>query len=125
MHEKARLGLALRHRDCILTLVEETVGGMFNRGDPPWPVRREMFRRGIAEYGNFRIALQTSLAHGHADEGLRLCIGLRNMWLPHGDSREAATWLDRFLVLPDAEVSPPVRGRALAVRAEIAFCATR
>src|SRR2546429_1344802 len=113
--------LALRHRDCILALVEETVATMFNRGDPPWPVRRAIFRRGIAEYGNFRIALQTSLASGHADEGLRLCIGLRNMWLPHGDTREAATWLDRFLVLPDAEVSPPVRGRALAVRAEIAF----
>jgi DNA-binding CsgD family transcriptional regulator/Tfp pilus assembly protein PilF len=113
--------LALRHRDCILALVEETVATMFNRGEPAWPVRREVFRRGIAEYGNFRIALKTSLAHGHADEGLRLCIGLRNMWLPHGDSREAATWLDRFLVLPDAEVSAPVRGRALAVRAEIAF----
>src|SRR6185369_16297233 len=94
--------LALRHRDCILALVEETVATMFNRGEPAWPVRREVFRRGIAEYGNFRIAL-------------------RNMWLPHGDTREAATWLDRFLVLPDAEVSPPVRGRALAVRAEIAF----
>jgi DNA-binding CsgD family transcriptional regulator len=113
--------LALRHRDCILALVEATVGGMFNRGEPPWPVRLAVYRRGIAEYGNFRIALQTSLAHGHADEGLRLCIGLRNMWLPHGDTRVAATWLDRFLVLPDAEVSPPVRGRALAVRAETAF----
>src|SRR6516165_5207763 len=96
--------LALRHRDCILALVEETVKGMFNRGEPPWPVRREVFRRGIAEYGNFRIALETSLAHGHADEGLRLCIGLRNMWLPHGDTREAATWLDRFLVLPASDV---------------------
>ena len=113
--------LALRHRDCILALVEETVGGMFNRGEPPWPVRREVFRRGIAEYGNFRIALPTSLAHEHADEGLRLCIGLRNLWLPHGDTREAATWLDRFLVLSGGEVSQPVRGRALAVRAEIAF----
>ena len=119
--------LALRHRDCILALVEETVATMFNRGEPPWPVRRAIFRRGIAEYGNFRIALATSLASGHADEGLRLCIGLRNMWLPHGDTREAATWLDRFLVLPPAapgergEVSPQVRGRALAVRAEIAF----
>src|SRR6266702_4465322 len=113
--------LALRHRDCILALVEETVATMFNRGEPPWPVRRAVFRRGIAEYGNFRIALATSLAHGHADEGLRLCIGLRNMWLPHGDAREAATWLDRFLVLPGGEVSPSVRGRALAVRAEIAF----
>ena len=53
--------LALRHRDCILALVEETVGGMFDRGEPPWPVRRAVFRRGIAEYGNFRIALATSL----------------------------------------------------------------
>src|SRR5437868_8719 len=113
--------LALRHRDCILALVEETVATMFNRGEPPWPVRRAVYRRGIAEYGNFRIALATSLAHGHADEGLRLCIGLRNMWLPHGDAREAVTWLDRFLVLPGGEVSPSVRGRALAVRAEIAF----
>jgi len=116
--------LSLRHRDCVLALVEETAGGMFNRGEPPWPVRREVFRRGIAEYGNFRIALQTSLAHGQADQGLRLCTGLRNMWLPHGDAREAATWLDRFLVLPGGEpgqVSPRVRGRALAVRAEIAF----
>jgi DNA-binding CsgD family transcriptional regulator/Tfp pilus assembly protein PilF len=119
--------LALRHRDCILALVEETVKGMFNRGEPPWPVRLAVFRRGIAEYGNFRIALATSLTHEHADEGLRLCIGLRNIWLPHGDAREAAPWLDRFLVLSpgqpgdSATVSPQVRGRALACRAEIAF----
>jgi predicted ATPase/DNA-binding CsgD family transcriptional regulator len=113
--------LSLRHRDCVLALVEDTSRGMFNRGEPPWPVRRAVFRRGIAEYGNFRIALATSLAHGHADEGLRLCTGLRNMWVPHGDAREAATWLDRFLVLPADQVSPLVRGRALACRAEIAF----
>jgi predicted ATPase/DNA-binding CsgD family transcriptional regulator len=113
--------LSLRHRDCILALVEQTASGMFNRGEPPWPVRREVFRRGIAEYGNFRIALETSLARGHAEEGLRLCIGLRNMWLPHGDAREAATWLDRFGVLPGSDVSAQVRGRALACRAEIAF----
>src|SRR6202522_3765885 len=112
--------LALRHRDCILALVEDTTRGMFNRGAPPWPVRRATFRRGIAEYGNFRIALATSLSHAHAEEGLRLCTGLRNMWVPHGDAREAATWFDRFGTL-ESEVSPRVRGRALACRAEIAF----
>jgi predicted ATPase/DNA-binding CsgD family transcriptional regulator/Tfp pilus assembly protein PilF len=112
--------LALRHRDCILALVEDTTRGMFNRGAPPWPVRRATFRRGIAEYGNFRIALATSLAHAHAEEGLRLCTGLRNMWVPHGDAREAATWFDRFGT-QESEVSPRVRGRALACRAEIAF----
>src|SRR5580698_9241144 len=113
--------LALRHRDCILALVEDTTRGMFNRGAPPWPVRRATFRRGIAEYGNFRIALATSLAHAHAEEGLRLCTGLRNMWVPHGDAREAAIWFDRFLTQDSGEVSPRVRGRALACRAEIAF----
>ncbi len=117
--EEARL--FLRHRDCILTLVEETARRMFRRGDPPWPVRLAIFRRGIAEYGNFRIALATSLSHGHTDEGLRLCTGLLNMWVPHGDQREAATWFDRFLVAEGGEVSPQVQGRALAGRANIAF----
>jgi len=112
--------LALRHRDFILALVEDTTRGMFNRGAPSWPVRRATFRRGIAEYGNFRIALATSLAHAHAEEGLRLCTGLRNMWVPHGDAREAAIWFDRFGT-QESEVSPRVRGRALACRAEIAF----
>jgi predicted ATPase/DNA-binding CsgD family transcriptional regulator/Tfp pilus assembly protein PilF len=113
--------LFLRHRDCILALVERTARGMFSRGEPPWPVRRAIFRRGIAEYGNFRIALNTSLTHGHTDEGLRLCTGLQNMWVPHGDHREAATWFDRFLAQEAGEVSAQVRGRALAGRANIAF----
>ena len=113
--------LFLRHRDWILALVEDTAVRMFRRGDPPWPVRRAIFRRGIAEVGNFRIALATSLSHGHTAEGLRLCTGLLNMWVPHGDQREAATWFDRFLVQEGGEVSPQVRGRALAGRAEIAF----
>jgi predicted ATPase/DNA-binding CsgD family transcriptional regulator/Tfp pilus assembly protein PilF len=113
--------LSLRHRDCILALVEDAARRLFNCGDPPWPVRRATFRRGIAEYGNFRIALAASLAHGHAEQGLRLCTGLRSIWVPHGDAREAATWFDRFLDQENGEVSPRVRGRALACRAEIAF----
>ena len=112
--------LFLRHRECVLALVEDTASGMFRRGDPPWPVRLAIFRRGVAEYGNFRIALDTSLSHGHADQGLRLCAGLLNMWVPHGDQREAATWFDRFLA-QEAEVSPQVRAQALAGRASIAF----
>ncbi len=113
--------LALRHRDCVLTLVEKTADKMFRRGAPPWPVRLAIFRRGIVEYGNFRIALATCLAHGHTDEGLRLCTGLRNMWVPHGDQREAASWFDRFLAADASDVSPRVRGRVLAGRADIAF----
>src|SRR5579864_2949774 len=113
--------LAIRHRDYVLALVEGTADRMFRRGEPPWPVRRAIFRRGLAEYGNFRLALATSLAHGHIDEGLRLCAGLRYIWVPHGDQREAASWFDRFLAADAGQVSPRVRGRALAGRADIAF----
>jgi predicted ATPase/DNA-binding CsgD family transcriptional regulator/Tfp pilus assembly protein PilF len=113
--------LCLRHRDCVLALVEDTASRMFRRGDPPWPVRRAIFHRGVAEFGNFRTALSTSLSHGHIAEGLRMCTGLLNMWVPHGDQREAATWFDRFLVQDGGEVPPQVRGRALATRADIAF----
>src|ERR1700677_1719771 len=94
---------------------------MFRRGEPSWPVRLAIYRLGIAEYGNLRTALSTSLARGEAAEGLRLCTGLINLWVPHGDQREAATWFDRFLAQEAADVSPLVRGRALAARADIAF----
>jgi predicted ATPase/DNA-binding CsgD family transcriptional regulator len=113
--------LSLRHRDHVLGLVEKTADRMFRRGEPAWPVRLAIFRRGIAEYGNLRIALATCLAHGHTDEGLRLCVGLRNIWVPHGDQREAASWFDRFLAADAGQVSPMVRGRALVGRADIAF----
>jgi predicted ATPase/DNA-binding CsgD family transcriptional regulator len=113
--------LFLRHRDFILSLVEDTAGRMFRRGEPPWPARRAIFHRGLAELGNFRVALATSLSRGHTAEGLRLCTGLENIWIPQGSQREAATWFDRFLVQEGGEVPPQVRGRALASRADIAF----
>jgi predicted ATPase/DNA-binding CsgD family transcriptional regulator len=113
--------LSVRHRDCVLALVEKTVGYMFRRGEPPWPVRLAIYRLGIAEYGNLRTALSTSLARGEAAEGLRLCTALINLWVPHGDQREAATWFDRFLAQQTGDVSPLVLGRALAARADIAF----
>jgi hypothetical protein len=95
---------------------------MFNRGEPPWPVRREVFRRGIAEYGNFRIALETSLARADAETRPAAVHRAAQHVVPHGDAREAApgstgSWSSRR----EREVSPRVRGRALAVRAEIAF----
>jgi predicted ATPase/DNA-binding CsgD family transcriptional regulator/Tfp pilus assembly protein PilF len=113
--------LSLRHRDYVLALIEDTADRMFRRGDPAWPVRRAVFRRGLAEYGNFRIALATSLAGGDIAEGLRLCAGLRYIWVPHGDQREAASWFDRFLAADAGQVPPRVRGRALVGRADIAF----
>jgi predicted ATPase/DNA-binding CsgD family transcriptional regulator len=112
--------IRLRHRDYLLQLLEDIVAIAFVRGDPPWPVRVALYRRALAERANYRAALVTCLSRGDTEEGLRLCSGLRSVWVSYGDTTEGASWLDRFL---DAEgdVPPVVRARALMARAELAL----
>jgi ATP/maltotriose-dependent transcriptional regulator MalT len=73
-----------------------------------------------ADRANLQLALGCCLQRGDAEEGLRLCEALSGSWLASGDAAEGAGWLDRLLAI-DAVVSPGVRSRALAVRAELAF----
>jgi predicted ATPase/DNA-binding CsgD family transcriptional regulator len=118
--------LRLRHRDCVLRLVEDTAARMFRRGEPQWPARRAMFHRGIAEHDNFRTALSVSLERGDTDQGLRLCTGLRHMWIPLGDASAGARWFDDFLardsfLTRDSAASQAVLGNALTARADLAF----
>jgi predicted ATPase/DNA-binding CsgD family transcriptional regulator len=118
-------GLRRRHRDCVLEIAENSAARVFRRGEPPWPVRRDMFHRFLAERDNFRAALATSLDRGDTAEGLRLCTALRALWLPIGDSSEGIRWLDAFFartaLAGEARVAPEVLGRAANVRAELAF----
>jgi predicted ATPase/DNA-binding CsgD family transcriptional regulator/Tfp pilus assembly protein PilF len=109
-----------RHRDHMLRLVDEIVSRAFVRGDPPWPERVALYRRVAAERANFRVALSTSLDRGDAEQGIRLCIGLRNPWIANGDVADGASWFDRFLALP-GDVPPAIQGHALVCRAEMAF----
>jgi predicted ATPase/DNA-binding CsgD family transcriptional regulator len=118
-------GLRRRHRDCVLEIAEDSAARVFKRGEPPWPVRRDMFHRFLAERDNFRATLATSLDRGDIAEGLRLCTALRALWLPIGDSSEGIRWLDAFFaqtaLAGEGKVAPEVLGRAANVRAELAF----
>jgi predicted ATPase/DNA-binding CsgD family transcriptional regulator/tetratricopeptide (TPR) repeat protein len=113
-------GLRTAHRDYMLALVEQTLAQAFADDARPWSERVAVFHRAVTESANFRAALACSAERGEAEQGLRLCIALRPAWMSGGDATDGTVWLDRFLTL-DQDVSPDVRGRALAVRAELAF----
>ncbi len=113
-------GLLAAHRDCMVVLAGQFVGRAFVRGDPPWEVRVAIYHRALAERANFNLALGYCVQHGDVEGGLRICYALSGSWLASGDVTEGADWLDQLLVI-DADVSPDLRGRALAVRAELAF----
>jgi predicted ATPase len=112
--------IRLRHRDYLLRLGESFDARAFVRGDPLWPERVSLYRRGWAESANWHAALSFCLDRGHTEEGLRLCWTLRNLWVVNGDVAEAVGWLDRFLDL-GGDVPAPVTARARTLRGELAF----
>jgi len=112
--------MRLVHRDCALALAETIAGQAFVRGAPSWPQRVAMYHRVQADRPNLQLALACCVQRGDAEEGLRLCDALSGSWLASGNVSEGAGWLDRLLAI-EAVVSPGVRARALAVRAELAF----
>ena len=112
--------LRVAHRDCMLLLQERGVERAFAPADLPWSERVAVYHRGLAEQANTRAALALSAERGDAEEGLRLCIAMRPIWLTGGDATDGAAMLDRLLAL-DRDVSPAVRTRALSLRAELAL----
>jgi predicted ATPase/DNA-binding CsgD family transcriptional regulator len=108
------------HRDCMVELAESVASVAFVRGDPPWPERVAMYHRIAGERANFQLALGYCVRQGEAEIGLRLCHALSGYWLASGEVTDGAGWTDRLLAL-EASVDPGVSGRALAVRAELAF----
>jgi predicted ATPase len=112
--------MRLRHRDYLLQLAESIDDLVFLRGDPPWPERVSLYRRGWAEQANCAAALAFCLDRGDTEEGLRLCWTMRNLWVVYGDVAEAVGWLDRFLD-QGGSVAAIVLARARTLRAELAF----
>ena len=112
--------MRVAHRDCTLALAETIASQAFVRGEPSWPQRVAMYHRVRADRANLQLALACCVQRGEAEEGLRLCDALSGSWLASGEVGEGALWLDRLLAV-EAVVSPGVRARALAVRAELAF----
>ncbi len=107
------------HRDWIVALVESMVDSALLRDDVPWPERVRTYRRAMADFANFRLALDYCAEQGDAEQGLRLCNAMRIGWMVTGDLSGSA-WLDKFLN-SQSPLSPDVRSHALVVRAEVAF----
>lgn len=113
-------GLRVAHRDCMLALQERSLEVAFSAADTAWPDRVAVYRRAQAEHANIRAALVCCADRGDATDGLRLCAALRPFWLTSGDAADGLAWLDRMLAL-DREVPVYLRGKALSIRAELAF----
>jgi predicted ATPase/DNA-binding NarL/FixJ family response regulator len=87
----------------------------------PWSASVETFRRFDLEADNLRQVLGDCLAERDAETGLRICAAARPVWIVRGSFAEGAEWLDSFLGLDPAPVSPRVRGAALIGRAQLAL----
>jgi DNA-binding CsgD family transcriptional regulator len=88
----------------------------------PWSARVDAFRRFEVEKPNLYEVLGSCLSDGDAETGLRLCAGLRLVWIVNGTFAEGAAWIDKFLAFPEAAaVTETVRGRALISRAQLAM----
>ena len=87
-----------------------------------WSARIDAFRRFDVEAANVLEVLGSCLADGDAETGLRICSGVRLVWIVQGTFAEGAAWIDKFLALPEAAaVADSVRGRALVSRAQLAM----
>jgi predicted ATPase len=65
------------------------------------------------EQDNLRAALRWSIAHEHAETGLRLGVGCWPLWYRRGRHAEGLLWLRELVEMPGAEALPVLRGRAL------------
>jgi predicted ATPase/DNA-binding CsgD family transcriptional regulator len=90
----------------------------------PWSARVDSFRRFEVEAPNIYEVLGSCLSDGNAETGLRICSGIRLVWIVHGTFAEGAAWIDKFLALPEAAAAAEkVRGRALISRAQLSMAA--
>ena len=69
--------------------------------------------------GNLTQVLNWCLADGDPESGLRLCVGIRPVWIVRGSFAEGIEWLDSFLSLGASRVPDRVRGGALTERAQL------
>ncbi|MFN8516289.1 MAG: BTAD domain-containing putative transcriptional regulator [Chloroflexia bacterium] len=96
------------HLNYYLTLLEQSPGGGAWVEVGGWRAQIGREQAGSAEWralvqreqDNFRAALDWTSAHGDAEAGLRLAIGLAPFWWARGSLREGRRWLETMLALP-------------------------
>jgi predicted ATPase/DNA-binding CsgD family transcriptional regulator len=110
-----------RLRDYTLRVAEQSLAVGMAQTPAPWSARVDVFRRFDVDYSNIVQVLNSCLAEGDAESGLRLCTAARPCWLVRGTFAEGGDWLDLFLGLDVNGVSSRVRGAALVGRAQLAL----
>jgi predicted ATPase/DNA-binding CsgD family transcriptional regulator/tetratricopeptide (TPR) repeat protein len=110
-----------RFRDYAVTEVERlTLIGMA-QVKASWPERVASFRRFETETPNLRQILGRCVADGHTEAGLRICAGMRPVWIVQGSFAEGSGWLDALLGVGTQHVPGRVVGAALVSRAQLAL----
>jgi predicted ATPase/DNA-binding CsgD family transcriptional regulator len=121
--ERAGETAVMRRRRLLYTLRETEEAGALGMAlvPAPWSARVNVFRRSDVEAANLREVLASCLAAGDAESGLRICAAIRPVWIVRGAFAEGSRWIDDFLAVPGAVVSPAVRGQSLVGRAQLAM----
>src|SRR4029079_163505 len=96
-----------RHAAASLALAEEASPHFASADQKRWLDVIEL------EHDNMRAALEWTISRGQADEALRMVFALWRFWQRRGHLPEGAHWCERALALPEGNVSPIVRMRAL------------
>ena len=108
-----------RMRDYTVREAEQGAAVGMAQVPAPWSARVDLFRRYDLDAGNITQVLNWCLADGDAESGLRICAGIRSVWIVRGSFAEGIEWLDSFLSLGASRVSDRVRGAALTERAQL------
>ncbi len=108
-----------RMRDYTVRETEEGAAVGLAQVPGPWSARVDLFRRYDIDAGNISQVLNWCLANGDAESGLRICVGIRSVWIVRGSFAEGIEWLDSFLSLGASRVPDRVRGGALTERAQL------
>ncbi len=80
------------------------------------PVAAECVRQLEREHDNLRGALGWLRAHGEAQRGLRLAVGVSALWEHAGSFAEGLRWLEGFLAMGGTEAPGDLMTRAQALR---------
>ncbi len=88
------------HAAHYLALTEAAKPHMFLADQGRWLDRVE------AEHDNVRAALGWAIERGEVETALRLVAAILPLWLKRGHYREARTWIERVLALPDTTPFP-------------------
>src|ERR1700683_1315833 len=113
--------LADRFRDYAVRTSEELALVGMAQVPATWAVRVETIHRFDWDRANMRQVLGRALARGDGENGLRLCVSMRPVWIVEGSSDEGSRWTDDFLALGTAGLPDRVLGPALVTRAQLAM----